>query len=324
MPVRDHRGEEFALPGDSGGERREIWENLISATHADMSVRLDECEDGREFDGAIRRQWINDLALVDCVCDHCSGTRTRSRVAASTVDHVAILFNLGGREVVSQGERQKELHPGDAVVWDTRSALRFAVRERLVKRTLIVPRAALSEVGGRSWDMAGISLDEKSPAVRLLRGYLDLLAATVDGMGPAEVSAARNAALELFVGAVRPNVDPCASVTATPALRAQIEGWVNRNLFDGDITPAAIAAAHGVSVRTVHRVFSSDGESLSAYVRTRRLARACQELTGQRSVPISAIGRRLGFTDSSHFTRAFKARYGVSPREYRTEAGIWH
>lgn len=318
--MNEHRCEEFTLPADAGPDRQDVWESFISTTHVDMSVRLDEPDSGREFQGAIRRRWLNDLALVDCECDPCSGTRSRSRVAASTADYVAILFNRAGVEFVSQGEQQKEMRPGDAVVWDTRSSIRFAVRERLVKRTLLIPRTALAEVGGRSWDLAGIALNESSPALRLLRGYLDLLAATVESMAPAEVAAARNATLELFVGAVRPMIDAGAPVSAAPALRAQIESWVNQNLLDSDITPTAIAVAHGVSVRTVHRVFESDGESLSAYVRTRRLARACQELTGQRSMPISTIGRRLGFTDSSHFTRAFKARYGVSPRDYRTDA----
>jgi len=69
----------------------------------------------------------------------------------------------------------------------------------------------------------------------------------------------------------------------------------------------------------VHRVFESDSESLSGYVRARRLARARQELATHRSLPISTIARRLGFTDSSHFTRAFKDRYGLSPREYRAD-----
>lgn len=291
----------------------------MSTTHADMSVRLGESDPGRDFHGIIRRQWINDLALVDCVCDPCSGTRTRTRIAADPADHVAILFTREGREMVSQGELQKEMRPGDAIVWDTRNAIRFAVVERLVKRTLVVPRPALAEVGGRSWDVTGTPLDGTSPALRLLDGYLDLLAGTLEGMAPAAVSTARNATLELFVGAVRPHLRTGGSMTTTPALRAQIEAWINRNLFDVEITPGKIAAAHGVSVRTVHRVFESDSESLSGYVRGRRLARARQELSGQGSLPISTIARRLGFTDSSHFTRAFKDRYGLSPREYRAD-----
>lgn len=309
----------FTLAADAVGDREQAWERLISATHADMSVRVPEPEAGREFQGVIRRQWINDLALVDCACDPCSGTRTRSRIAGDSADHVAILFTREGREMVSQGELQKEMRPGDAIVWDTRNAMRFSVRERLVKRTLLIPRSALAEVGGRAWDVTGTALDGGSSALRLLDGYLDLLAVTLEGMAPAAVSTARNATLELFVGAVRPHLRVTGSSAAAPALRAQIEAWINSNLFDVEITPGKIASVHGVSVRTVHRVFESDSESLSGYVRARRLARARQELSTHRSLPISTIARRLGFTDSSHFTRAFKDRYGLSPRQYRAD-----
>jgi AraC-like DNA-binding protein len=312
--------EEFRLPDHVSSDRQEEWERLVSITHVDMSVKLSDYLDGRAFQGQIRRQWINDFALVDCVCDPCSGTRTRSRIEASDADYVAILFNLGGREVVSQGDLEKEMCCGDAIVWDTNNAIRFQIREPLTKRSLLIPRAALAEVGGRTWQLAGTAVDGSSAEVRLLAGYLDLLSNSLESMSRAAISAARNATLELFVGAVRHQVSVVASDSAAPALRAHIEDWINKHLFDGDISPATIAAAHGVSVRTVHRVFESDGESLIRYVRARRLARARQELAAQPSLAIASIARQLGFTDSSHFTRAFKARYGVSPGEYRADA----
>ena len=49
----------------------------------------------------------------------------------------------------------------------------------------------------------------------------------------------------------------------------------------------------------------------------RRLARAREDLTDS-DLPVSTIAHRWGFSDPSHFTRSFKARYGSSPREYRT------
>ena len=33
--------------------------------------------------------------------------------------------------------------------------------------------------------------------------------------------------------------------------------------------------------------------------------------------PVTKIAYRVGFKDPSHFTRRFKARFGVSPNEYR-------
>jgi len=35
---------------------------------------------------------------------------------------------------------------------------------------------------------------------------------------------------------------------------------------------------------------------------------------------VAAVARRCGFTDSAHFARKFRQRYGMSPREWRTIA----
>jgi AraC-like DNA-binding protein len=71
-----------------------------------------------------------------------------------------------------------------------------------------------------------------------------------------------------------------------------------------------------VSIRTVNRVFSATGQTVGEVVRARRLARARAEVTAS-DRPISEIAHRWGFSDTSHFSRTFKAHYGYSPTDYR-------
>jgi AraC family transcriptional regulator, positive regulator of tynA and feaB len=101
-----------------------------------------------------------------------------------------------------------------------------------------------------------------------------------------------------------------------PALRAAMDRFIEQHLLDDAVTPAAIATAHGVSTRTVNRIFNATGQTVSEVIRVRRLARARDELT-KTDRPISAIAHRWGFSDTSHFSRTFKAHYGSSPSDYR-------
>ena len=40
-------------------------------------------------------------------------------------------------------------------------------------------------------------------------------------------------------------------------------------------------------------------------------------LLEQRDLPIGEIALQLGYFDACHFSRAFRARTGLSPRQYR-------
>lgn len=313
-------GEYWSTSGRAGGDDLIAqWQDMLSATHLPWTVQIAPQDDGRAFEARVRRWWIEDLALVDCECGPCSGTRQRRQVGDTDGEFIVVLMNRAGRETVSQGNAEVELQPGDAVVWDSTKPARFSVWEPLSKRSLLIPRAALEGVNGRAWTPAGVMLDGDAPATRLLASYLDTLSAALPALGPAAVAGARNATLELLVGALRGESGALSSSATQPALRAAMDRYIERHLLDGTATLHDIAAAHGVSVRTVNRIFNASGQTVGEVIRVRRLARAREDLTDSQ-MPVSTIAHRWGFSDPSHFTRSFKAHYGSSPREYRVAA----
>jgi AraC-like DNA-binding protein len=266
-----------------------------------------------------RRSRIDDLVLVDDENSPAFG-RNRSDVGTTGAsEYVAVFVTQPCGQVMAPEDAEHELQAArvadGALVWDKHEPGRFAVWTRLTKRTLLIPRTALTQVSDRNWGVNGVVLDGSAPATRLFTEYLELLARTATTLSPLALAAARNAALELFIGALRPAALAGVGPPPGEALRAVMESWIARNLRSTNITSAAIAAAHGVSVRTVDRVFGGVTE-LSAVVRGLRLARARGELS-VRAEPISVIARRWGFTNSRQFSEAFRAHYGITPSAYR-------
>lgn len=96
---------------------------------------------------------------------------------------------------------------------------------------------------------------------------------------------------------------------------------IERRLDDATLTPASVAQAEGISERYLQKLFESAGDNFSHYVRERRLQRAWTDLSNPAEAhhSISEIAYRWGFADSAHFSRSFRARFGLSPREFRQQ-----
>ncbi|MEU3609685.1 AraC family transcriptional regulator [Streptomyces sp. NPDC035033] len=106
-------------------------------------------------------------------------------------------------------------------------------------------------------------------------------------------------------------------------LMLHIQEHIRERLADPGLTPNAVAAHHHVSLRYLQRIFQENGTSPARWIRDERLARCRSELLDPRldHLPVSAIGERAGLYQASHFSRLFRERYGVTPRDYRALRG---
>jgi AraC-like DNA-binding protein len=95
---------------------------------------------------------------------------------------------------------------------------------------------------------------------------------------------------------------------------------VRSYLASNDCAINSIAAALGLSTRTLQRKLATWGMSFSAILDDQRMKVAIQEL-GSHNLGITAIARKLGYKHAGDFTRAFKRRTKMTPTEYRGLAG---
>ncbi|GAB3695240.1 AraC family transcriptional regulator [Corynebacterium nasicanis] len=101
------------------------------------------------------------------------------------------------------------------------------------------------------------------------------------------------------------------------AQRAEITAWIGRHIMDEDLSPGRIAAENYLSKRTLHSLFAAVDTSVGAVVRELRLAHARDLLLSRPEIPVLEAARLSGYTDASHFNRAFKAEFGLPPGAYR-------
>jgi len=109
---------------------------------------------------------------------------------------------------------------------------------------------------------------------------------------------------------------PLAAQTQATGRMGVLVGWLLAHLKD-EITSERMAEQVSMSPRHFRRVFADTfGTSPARFVEHLRLEQACMRLTRDRT-SIGRIASSVGFHSADVFRRAFRARYGATPVEYR-------
>jgi AraC-like DNA-binding protein len=99
----------------------------------------------------------------------------------------------------------------------------------------------------------------------------------------------------------------------------QIKQYIEAHLRNPELTPTMISAGLRLSRRYLRLLFAAENDSISAYVRRRRLEECAFELAQPRwfGRSITDTASAWGFRSVTHFARAFKAAYGATPSAFQ-------
>ena len=129
-------------------------------------------------------------------------------------------------------------------------------------------------------------------------------------------------ALEMLALAARSD-GPEASQRRPPPWLAAAKEFLRAN-FMQTIDLSQVAAASGVHPVHLARAFHQFyGSTPGQYVRGLRLDWAAEQLAAadEAASALAGLALQAGFSDQSHFTRAFKRHTGLTPARYRALAG---
>ncbi|TGA92604.1 helix-turn-helix domain-containing protein [Streptomyces sp. MZ04] len=240
-------------------------------------------------------------------------------------DYFLVLVGGGSSIRLEQGRGIACLEAGEMALFSTSHplAVEFVDKGRPCQSTQFrLPRTVLPLAGGRADGLLAEPLSTRSGSGALLVPYLKGLADAVRDCGPAELARIGAIGVDLAASLLAAHLgdeDGLPVETRQAALLARINAFIDHNLPDPELRPAAVAAHHHISVRTLHQLFRSEPESVSATIRRRRLEHCRADLTdpGLRRLPIGEIAARWGFRHPADFSRTFRHAYGVPPSEIR-------
>jgi AraC family transcriptional regulator, positive regulator of tynA and feaB len=297
----------------------EGWLEVLARTYTfGFAVRAAPAS-GETFSARTARWQLGSLALVHTVHDRGDGRRGPAQIAASEPDLVGLLYMRRGTIGLDFEGNPVALRPGELVMWDTARRGGFATFGRVDNQTLVVPRERLARAAPGYEAMYGRPFRSDHPAARLMGSFLGSIMPVVSSLDVVARDAVADAALDIARAVVATRDDPQPRPQTAARLMA-VRLYIDANLSNPRLSPATIAKANAISVRTLHRLFESTDDSVGAVIRERRLSRCRADLLRGTDESVSAIAFRWGFHNISFFSRLFRERYGVSARELQLAA----
>ncbi|MEV6578122.1 helix-turn-helix domain-containing protein [Streptomyces sp. NPDC051582] len=262
--------------------------------------------------------------------------RTAAHVRRSDPEQYQLGLVTTGAMSLAQNRNESGLFTGDMVLWDTSLPMESdAVPDadadadgdggRVRAIVLSFPRAAMPLRGARVERLLAHRIPGGHGMGAILAQYMRSLAAHAADCGPAELNRLGTVARDLVGACLAGQLgaqEELSPEARTRALLERIEVFVHHNLGDPELTPSAVAARHGISLRHLQQLFRDRGETVAAGIRRRRLEGCRSDLAdpGLLTSPVHAVARRWGFTNASVFSRTFREAYGTSPTEFRHRA----
>jgi AraC-like DNA-binding protein len=306
------------------GQRFDSWKSALAEIFAPLEVSRPA--DGPAFRGRLRGCDLGTVRLCEVRASAHTARRTARLVAAAPAGCYKLCLQLRGSAVLIQDGKEATLRRGDFALYDTDRpyTLGFAGDHRQL--ILIFPRSLLGLPEQRLAQLTAITMPGSGDRPGgLIAPFLTQVADVIDQVDTGCAIRLAGNVLDLLTTVLAERLDsPAADAdTAHRALMLRITTFIEERLADPDLSPQQIAAAHHISLRQLHKLFHASGTTVAGWIRQRRLERCSHDLHDPRQAdrPVSAIGARWGYPDPAHFSRLFKATYGIGPRDYRYQAG---
>lgn len=298
-------------------ERREAWREAMTRLRLPLASAPDDAAADASVISLVSPMGM-EFSLVEAGAQEISG-RNPDQPAA-----VWLAALLEGEAELDDGRQTIAVLPGDIVFGPTGVAASLRLKTRFRLLLITAPRVALDHRLIAPKALRVGHLPGGAGANHVFSGLLRATAEAIEDLSDDQLRPIELAVTEFLVACLAAETTPPRGPAAVRAAHLhRVRQTIELLLAEPELSLRRVAEAEGVSTRYLQKLFAAAGESFSRYVRLRRLERCRLDLASPRHAAssISEIAFRWGFNGSAHFSRAFRAQYGVAPREYRRAGG---
>jgi AraC-like DNA-binding protein len=247
--------------------------------------------------------------------------RDRAAIEAEPDDAFVLAIPVGHRHYFSHAGRNGVIEPGEYVLFSRSEFCEIAADDGLFHWLVRIPAGELrSRLPAIDEHLARRFALNKQMAQLALELVISLAATFAEHAPPNPEALATEvvAMFALVIGSEHRDAEGAARQTRY-RLRRRIFDSIEARLGDVDLNPRRIAAENRISLSYLYSLFSDHQTTVSQFIQTKRLQRAYELLVGdpKGTLTISEIAYRVGFKNTSHFSRSFNQHFHMPPSEAR-------
>jgi AraC-like DNA-binding protein len=299
-------------------KRYAAWQGAICDVYVHVDVNAEKRSD---YQGFIREAKFGAVTMTDVLLSEQRITRRERHIAKLDKDCYYVEFVQQGQINVLQAGQALLTNPSVGAIFSASEAYDLECMGKVRSLYLEIPRVEFASRFNASKIPVAMTMATGRGLGRIAAEFCATLAS--EGSPLDEVARARLGdelmdvlALALDMG---DRDELSEDATAQKARLRSVKAWIEEHLIDPDLSLERIAKNNGVSLRHLHYLFRLTEVSASEWILDRRLQRCYDMLTRPelRSLSVTEVAYRCGFRSSSHFSTAFRRRFGHSPSELR-------
>ncbi|MBP0466068.1 helix-turn-helix domain-containing protein [Roseomonas sp. PWR1] len=248
-------------------------------------------------------------------------SRTPARIRRDSLDHWIVAVCKRGTQRQRSGDDDVVFRPGVPYVL-TMARTFEAEREgaEMEWQSLFLARDAVQEL--EPMLSAALNAPLEGPAGRMLASFLDSMREEAGQFRTSDLPHLASVTKAMLAAALNSR---CESVDAArPQLEhlqlARIKRLIREKLGSATLGPARLCAMSGVSRSALYRLFEPLG-GVARHIQRERLGAAYRLLADPADRRgIAQVAEAVGFFEPSSFSRAFRAEFGIAPRDLRAAA----
>ncbi|MEJ0230784.1 AraC family transcriptional regulator (plasmid) [Klebsiella michiganensis] len=311
--LKDFAVQNFAFDSDeiSFGERYSYWEDVVcnhlSPTHNTLLSPL------HSFYAQLHSKSFGNISTCSLISSPISYNRTLEMIKKIPNDNVFISLIEKGAGYIEQYGSQSLCTAGDIVVYDSGVPFSWNLTEITQMKIAMLPRDYVSQLIPQMKRISSRPIKSSNIMHSLISSNInELIKLNIPTCF--ELKKLERTFSYYLSSSIELSFFQEGKSNHFSYILDSAKVYIKDNIEDPDVSVEKTSLFIGISKRTLARAFASEGTSFSKWLWNERLHHAYTLLSCCEVDNVSQAAMRSGFSDFSHFTRAFKSKFNHLPK----------